>query len=70
MILKKILETKRQEINKLKQITSETLTLSTNNFLEAIQNRDISIISELKSKSPSEGILDEDYNPINNILNS
>ena len=61
MILHKILEAKRIEIDQLSKIDPKTLRLADGCFYQTIQASQLPIIAELKSKSPSEGVIDDDY---------
>ena len=64
MILQKIIESKRNELKILPDIMPEALLPARYNFLKAIQTHKPAIIAELKSKSPSEGIIDPNYDPV------
>jgi indole-3-glycerol phosphate synthase len=75
-ILHKIIEKKKQRLDKFKKIVSiESLKDKINNnnsfinFKEKIKNNlvkeKISIIAEIKKASPSAGIIVKDYNPVN-----
>ncbi|WP_119329023.1 indole-3-glycerol phosphate synthase TrpC [Cysteiniphilum halobium] len=64
MILQKIIESKRQELKLLPDPTPAALTPAKYDFLQAIKTHKPAIIAELKPKSPSEGIIDPNYDPI------
>ncbi|MCF6765319.1 indole-3-glycerol phosphate synthase TrpC [Thiotrichales bacterium 19S3-7] len=63
-ILDTIVKKKKEEINEIELIAKTTLAQNNNDFLSAILNKKYAIIAELKSKSPSEGIICENYNPV------
>ena len=70
MILDKIIEVKKDEvahlrrIRPLQELKHAILDLpSPRNFHEAISGRECAIIAELKRRSPSKGILREDFDP-------
>lgn len=71
MILEKIVEAKKEEVAHLKDTRpfSELKkaigdTPSPRDFRQAISSADCSIIAEIKKRSPSRGILREDFDPI------
>jgi indole-3-glycerol phosphate synthase len=71
MILEEIVEAKKGEVADLKRIRplvelKEALrdTPRPRNFREAISSSDCSIIAEVKRRSPSKGILREDFDPV------
>ncbi|WP_119344303.1 indole-3-glycerol phosphate synthase TrpC [Facilibium subflavum] len=63
MVLQKILTNKAKEIKDLSPINPDSLEPSGNDFLSAIKNHKPAIIAELKAQSPSEGVIDRDYDP-------
>jgi len=71
MILDKIIEVKKDEVahlkrarplQKLKHAVADLP--SPRNFLEAIIGRECAIIAEIKRRSPSKGMLREDFDPV------
>jgi len=71
MILDKIIEVKKEEVTRLKRIRpfQELKNAirdlpSPRNFHEAISGRECAIIEEVKRRSPSKGILKEDFDPV------
>ena len=64
VILQKIIESKKKELQQLANIDPTTLAPARYNLLTAIKNKHIAIIAELKSQSPSEGIIDSHYDPV------
>jgi indole-3-glycerol phosphate synthase len=71
MILQKIVEYKREEVARQKEILPlEELRQMladkppTRDFEGAIRNRDCAVIAEVKRSSPSKGRIREDFNPI------
>jgi indole-3-glycerol phosphate synthase len=71
MILDKIIDTKKEEVAHLKRIRplqelkhAIADLPSPGNFHEAISGRECAIIAELKKRSPSKGILREDFDPV------
>jgi len=71
MILNKIVSAKKEEVAYLKRARPlqdlkaviHDLT-SPRNFREAISSRDCAIIAEVKGRSPSKGLLREDFDPV------
>lgn len=71
MILDKIIETKKEEVAKLKQGTSQTQLEEMiaglepcRNLKKALQSSDCNIIAEVKCASPSRGRLVADFDPV------
>jgi indole-3-glycerol phosphate synthase len=71
MILDKIIDTKKEEVGHLKrsrplqELKHAIMDLpSPGNFHEAISGRECAIIAEVKRRSPSKGILREDFDPV------
>jgi indole-3-glycerol phosphate synthase len=71
MILQKIVENKRQEVARQKEILpiGELRQMladrpPTRDFEGAIRNRDCAVIAEVKRSSPSKGRIREDFNPV------
>jgi indole-3-glycerol phosphate synthase len=71
MILQKIVESKRQEVARQKEILpiGELRQMladrpPTRDFEGAIRNRDCAVIAEVKRSSPSKGRIREDFNPV------
>ncbi|WP_440616671.1 indole-3-glycerol phosphate synthase TrpC [Cysteiniphilum sp. 6C5] len=64
MILQKIIESKHQELKQLPDLIPQALLPAKYDFLQAIKTHQPAIIAELKSKSPSEGVIDPNYNPV------
>lgn len=63
MILDHILQNKKLEIETLPTVNPAELQPSNRSFLQAIRQTDFAIIGEIKSRSPSEGIICEDFHP-------
>lgn len=63
MILKQILQSKKAEIAQLPNLKWEDCTPSDRDFLAAIKAKSFAVIGEIKSKSPSEGIICEAFHP-------
>jgi len=71
MILEKIIEVKKEEvahlrrIRPLQELKHAIVDLpSPANFHEAISNRGCAIIAEVKRRSPSKGVLRQDFDPV------
>lgn len=71
MILDKIIEVKKEEVAHLKknrpleELKHAIRDLpSPRNFQEAISGRECAIIAEVKKRSPSKGVLREDFDPV------
>jgi indole-3-glycerol phosphate synthase len=71
MILQKIVDNKREEVARQKEILplGELRQMladkpPTRDFEGAIRNRDCAVIAEVKRSSPSKGLIREDFNPI------
>jgi indole-3-glycerol phosphate synthase len=71
MILQKIVENKREEVVRQKEILplGELRQMladrpPSRDFEGAIRNRDCAVIAEVKRSSPSKGLIREDFNPI------
>ena len=71
MILDKIIETKKEEVGRLKKETTEVRLRETiaglepcRNFRQAISSTDCNIIAEIKCASPSRGRLIADFDPL------
>jgi indole-3-glycerol phosphate synthase len=71
MILDKIIEVKKEEVTHLKRMRPlqefkhAIMDLpSPGNFHEAISGRECAIIAEVKKRSPSKGVLREDFDPV------
>jgi indole-3-glycerol phosphate synthase len=71
MILQKIIENKREEVARQKEILplGELRQMladrpPSRDFEGAIRNRDCAVIAEVKRSSPSKGLIREDFNPI------
>lgn len=64
MILNQIVAKKREFVTKLPVLDSNVLVPSKRNFLAAIKEASFGVIAELKSASPSEGIIKADYNTV------
>ena len=71
MILDKIIETKKEEVEQLKKETTEVRLRETiaglepcRNFRQAISSTDCNIIAEVKCTSPSRGRLITDFDPV------
>jgi indole-3-glycerol phosphate synthase len=70
MILDKIIEVKREEVARLisrrplQELKRAVADLpSPRNFAEAIEGRECAVIAEVKRRSPSKGIMREDFDP-------
>lgn len=70
-MLDKIIQNKYVEVEKKKlmvplEVLEEKISLAreTRNFYEAIHRNGMSLIAEVKKKSPSKGLLREDFNPV------
>jgi indole-3-glycerol phosphate synthase len=71
MILDKIIETKKEEVEQLKRETTEVRLRETiaglepcRNFRQAISSEDCNIIAEVKCASPSRGRFVADFDPV------
>lgn len=64
-ILKKITETKNEEVEKLNRVGFQSKRYDVpKKFIEALTNREpIGLIAEIKKASPSKGIIRENFNP-------
>lgn len=62
-MLQKIISTKQHAITQLPTLDPTVLAASERNFLTALQQTPFAIIAEMKQKSPSEGLLDKNYDP-------
>ncbi|MBK2124775.1 indole-3-glycerol phosphate synthase TrpC [Fangia hongkongensis] len=63
MVLQKIIDQKRKEIVNLPKLNQDMLTNANGDFAKKLSSSGVPIIAELKSKSPSEGVIDENYHP-------
>lgn len=64
MYLNEIILSKQREISELPDLQVIDLPLSEQNLLKIAQNSDFMIMGEIKSKSPSEGVIVENFNPV------
>src|ERR1700677_5154615 len=64
MVLDKIVAAKQDFIRTLAPLDAATLAPSTHDFLKALQHQNLAVIAELKSASPSEGVIRADYDPV------
>lgn len=65
MILDKILDKKHKEIVTISCITERELIRSDRDFLGALQQaKGCAVVAELKARSPSEGVICADYDPV------
>ena len=70
MILDEIVEIKREEVARQKEIlplgelVDACRRPPTRDFEGAIRNRDCAIIAEVKRSSPSQGMIREDFDPV------
>jgi indole-3-glycerol phosphate synthase len=64
MVLDKIIAQKQTEIEQLPEHNIQEIPINHKDMVSAIMYKPKAIIGELKSKSPSEGIINEHYNPI------
>lgn len=66
MVLERIVNTKRNFVENLPEPTpGEHLTQKHSyNFFEALQTSGLNVIAELKSQSPSEGVIKKNYDPV------
>ncbi len=67
-LLRKIIDNKRIEIELRKKMNpessfSEMMTKSTRNFHNALSGNGLTIIAEMKKRSPSSGVLSNNFNP-------
>ncbi|TNF69022.1 MAG: indole-3-glycerol-phosphate synthase [Gammaproteobacteria bacterium] len=63
-VLEKIVSETKKYIGTIKAIDKDELQQNNKDFISAIVNKKIAIIAELKAKSPSEGVICEDYQPL------
>jgi len=66
MVLERIVKTKRSFVQSLpKPALNQDLTPEQSyNFFEALQTPGLNVIAELKSESPSEGVIKKNYDPV------
>ncbi|MCF6767422.1 indole-3-glycerol phosphate synthase TrpC [Thiotrichales bacterium 19S11-10] len=63
-ILNKIINKKKEEVKYLADVNPTYLQQNNNDFLTSIISKKNAVIAELKSKSPSEGLIRSPYHPI------
>ncbi len=63
MILEEIVQQKRREIAQMADIAMEDLTPSSRDFLSTLQQDKLTIIAEIKAKSPSHGVIKKNMCP-------
>ena len=64
MWLDKILTQKQLDLPKLTPLMPDTLPLAQGSFVPALRKASFAIMAEMKAKSPSQGELCTDYNPV------
>lgn len=64
MLLDQIIEQKHIEVAQLPETALDQLPINQRDFAKAIRSNPHAVIAELKSRSPSEGIICPDYHPI------
>ncbi|MFT6834945.1 MAG: indole-3-glycerol phosphate synthase [Francisellaceae bacterium] len=64
MVLDEIIKQKKIEIESLPDFNIDDLPRSQKNFISAIKEKNKAIIAELKAKSPSEGTICYNYDPV------
>lgn len=64
MILDQIIAKKKEFVTNLQGLDVQNLKPSRRDFLKALQQAKFGVIAELKSASPSEGVIKTDYDPV------